>query len=187
MIIDFYNAESIGIAKDILVMDIELIKLENWKSPPNRREKGDKENKTRQELDDIMLALTFIDENSSFNRLPRYSVDNLEDIPIMRMESGEFAILMTKLDNLEENLLNLKMSYANEGAARLQSSQQLARVSATVDQLSGQYAHAAGRSLTLPVHAADQSLGLSAARSSEPLTRHPPPPHTVTFVTPRTP
>ena len=94
MIVDFYNAESIGTA-------IETLKLENWKSPPNRREKGDKENKLRQELDDIMSALTFIDENASFTRLPRYSVDDLENIPIMRMESGEFAILMTKLDKLD--------------------------------------------------------------------------------------
>jgi len=41
----------------------------------------------------------------------------------------------------------MKLSYANEEAARLQSSQQLARVSSVVDQLSAQYANAANRSL----------------------------------------
>ena len=67
----------------------------------------------------------------------------------------------------------MKLSYANEEAARLQSSQQLARVSSVVDQLSAQYANAANRSLALPVHTSARPLGLSAARSSEPLTRHP--------------
>ena len=73
------------------------LNLENWKSSEKRR--GN--NKTRQEVDDILAAITFVDDSSSLDKLPRYCVDNLGDILIMRMERGEFAILLSKLDKIQ--------------------------------------------------------------------------------------
>ena len=92
-------------------MDIEALNLENWKSSVKRR--GD--NKTRQEVDDILAGITFVDDSSSLDKLPRYCVDNLDDIPIMRMERGEFAILLSKLDKIQENITSL-----NDGHCHLE-------------------------------------------------------------------
>lgn len=140
---DYYDAESIAIAKDTIVSDIDNIKLENWK--PSTKRRG--ENKAKQELDDIMTAISFVDENSSFNNLPRYVVENLDDVPVMRMERGELAILLAKLDKIEEGVSNFKLSHANEEAI-LRSSQQIERVSSMVDQLSS-HSQQAGRTVGL--------------------------------------
>jgi hypothetical protein len=77
MITDVINA-----AKDKLSTDIDGLVLPNWTRPIKRR--GD--NKSKQDIEDMFGAVSFVDECSA---LPRYVTDNLDDIPIMRMDRGE--------------------------------------------------------------------------------------------------
>lgn len=65
------------------------------------------ENKSKQEIEDIMSAITSVDENSSLNKLPHCCVESLDDVPIMRMEKGELAILISKQDKMDENFNSL--------------------------------------------------------------------------------
>ena len=105
IISDYYNAEDISVAKEKLMTDIDAVGLTNWNRPVKRR--GD--NKTKQEIDDILCAITVVDESLSLNKLPKYVTDNLDDIPVMRMEKGELAILISKLDRLEENISDVQI------------------------------------------------------------------------------
>jgi hypothetical protein len=110
-----------------------------------------------------MTALLFIDENTAFTQLPRYAVENLDEIPVMRMERGELEILISKLDKIEENISDIRLNIANEEATMFSSSQQLARVSSIVDNLTSAQAG----------HTADRCLDLASARASAPLARQP--------------
>lgn len=108
---DYYSPELVSSAKDRLVADIEAISPPNWKSLVKRRG----ENKFKIEIDDILSAITFADENGFLDKLPRYVVENLDDIPIMRMERGEFGILISKLDKLEKSVSTLRSVSSNVG------------------------------------------------------------------------
>ena len=105
IISDFYDPDTISNAKDKLMLDIEGLSLPSWSRPVKRR--GD--NKLKQEVEDIIAGLTLVDENEALLRLPRYAVENLDDIPVMRMERGEFAILVSKLDKIEERVENINV------------------------------------------------------------------------------
>src|ERR1051325_7408423 len=101
---DFYDLDSISEAKELFVSDIEQLNIDKWVKPPTRR--GDN-NKRKHDLDDILLQLGLADEGGYLTRLPKYVVDNLDNIPIIRMERGEFAVLVSKLDRLSDDLSTL--------------------------------------------------------------------------------
>lgn len=97
---DFYPSEVISEAKEKLVMDIEALKLDKWLRPPSRR--GD--NKRKHDIEDILSQIALMDEGGHIARMPRYVVDNLDNIPLIRMERGEFAVIVSKLDKLSDDL-----------------------------------------------------------------------------------
>ena len=112
--IDFYDADAITAAKDKLSSDTDGLNLVNWIHPVKRR--GD--DKTKMDVDDILANITFVDDSSALEKLPRYCIDNLEDIPIMRMERGEFAVLLSKLDKLRDQVGRLQDGHYHLDQAR---------------------------------------------------------------------
>jgi hypothetical protein len=100
IISDFYTVEMIGEAKERLLFDIDALKLDKWTKPPSRR--GD--NKRKHDLEDIIAQITLLDEGGLLNSLPKYVVDNLDNVPMIRMERGEFSVLVSKLDKLSDDL-----------------------------------------------------------------------------------
>jgi hypothetical protein len=100
---DFYSQDIISEAKERLMNDIENLKTDKWIRPPVRR--GD--NRLKRDLEDILAQVTLIDELGLLARLPVYVVHNLDDIPMIRMEHGEFAVLVSKLDKLNDGLTEL--------------------------------------------------------------------------------
>lgn len=106
VILDYYTAEQVSEAKERLINDIDGLNVDKWTKPAKRR--GD--NKTKQEIEDIITSLTFIDENLLLDKLPRYATDNLDCLPLMRMERGEFAILVSKLDLLNDKFASMQIS-----------------------------------------------------------------------------
>ena len=104
----------ISSSKDKLIEDIEALGVANWSRPVKRRG----ENKSKQEVDDILCALSFIDESVGLSKLPLYVTDNLEDLPLMRMEKGEYAVLISKLDKIEETVSSVRMNIQSDHRSR---------------------------------------------------------------------
>ena len=102
---DFNHIDVISEAKERLLNDCEKLKIDKdkWSLPPARR--GG--NRAKHDLDDILHTLNMLDENGLLSNLPKYAVDNLDNVPLIRMERGEFAVLVTKLDKLSDELNNL--------------------------------------------------------------------------------
>ena len=93
---DFYTVEVLVDAKKRLAEDIDQLNLPA-KRPhvPSRRE-GD--GRVEREVSDIVLLLTFADEQKVLDNLPTYVCDNPDDMPSLRLYDGELNVIMRKLN-----------------------------------------------------------------------------------------
>lgn len=99
---DFYSIEEISAAKFQLMQDIEKMQL-TVKGPriPQRR---DGDNRLAREIDDIVILLTFLDENKLLNGLPRYVSANPEFYPSTRLCEGDLKFLFTYMERMERQI-----------------------------------------------------------------------------------
>lgn len=96
---DFYDMITIDTAKDILCKGVKHIS--NITIPKKRRIA---ENKMKLDLEDIFSLIQSVDETIGLDKLPRYATDNLDELPVTRLDSGGLSILVTKLDNLNDKM-----------------------------------------------------------------------------------
>lgn len=101
MVKDFYTLEAISNAKQSLIQDITKADI-TVKIPANRRNSNS--NKQKLDIDDIMTLMDSVDERNGLDKLPRYVTDDLDDVPICKMDSGGLSVLLTKLDSIEEKV-----------------------------------------------------------------------------------
>jgi len=104
IVTDFYDLDTVSTAKSKLMEDITSAGL-SIKLPPTRRDKT-------KDIDDILSVLATIDETGVSESLPRYATDNLEEIPSSRLDEGGLAVVISKL-----NKINDKLSWSYIGRA----------------------------------------------------------------------
>lgn len=104
IIIDFFSNDTISLAKKQLLHDIERRGLTQLPRYPERH--GDK--KKQSEVNDILNIITVLDEKKELSKLPTYVTDNTENIPSVRIEDGDLAYLMTKINKLEGHIVVLQ-------------------------------------------------------------------------------
>jgi len=107
---DFYTVECLAAAKNQLIKDVDAIDL-TTKRPyiPSRR---DGEERIIREVDDLLMLLTFSDEQKILDKLPRYVADNPDDMPNMRLYDGDLNMLTTLLRDMSGRLGNLESAMA---------------------------------------------------------------------------
>ena len=95
---EFYNVAMLSEAKDLLLVNVETLKLDKWPRPSRRR---DSDNKARLDSEDIVNLWSFLDENKLTDKLPRYVAENIELVPSSNLCEGDLSFLMNKFDALE--------------------------------------------------------------------------------------
>jgi len=78
---------------------IDGLDLVNWTRPPRRR-KDSRENpgaKLKQDIDDIVLMITFVDENGLFANIPKFVTSNPDNLPSAKMAEGDLHCILAKL------------------------------------------------------------------------------------------
>ena len=130
---DFYDLDTVSNSKDLLVADITSTCSDlNVKLPAKHRKTTD--NKYKFDLDDIINLYHIIDDLGALERLPRYATDNLDELPITRMDSGGLSVVVNKLDNICETLSTLHHSAMLQGpSGRLINESRLPAVSVDSD------------------------------------------------------
>jgi hypothetical protein len=80
VLVDFYDAVSLAVAKNRLSEDIEKLNPANWTRPSQHRE-GEK--RATLEVDDIFQMINFLDQNLLLDNagLPIYVCENVDRIP----------------------------------------------------------------------------------------------------------
>ena len=107
IVCDFYNSEQVSSAKKQLLDDAEKRGLSMHLSRyPDRH--GDK--KMANEVKDIAGIITNLDEHNVVKLLPIYVTDNTERIPSVKLEDGDLAFLLAKIDKLEGHLVQLQQT-----------------------------------------------------------------------------
>jgi len=110
---DFYTVQVLVDAKKRLAEDIDQLNLPA-KRPhvPSRRE-GD--GRVEGEVSDIVLLLTFVDEQKILDNLPTYVCDNPDDMPSLRLYDGELNVIMRKLNDMNIKIVEYSSVLATIG------------------------------------------------------------------------
>ena len=113
---EFYTGDQICNAKDTLIKFMDIVNPDKWVRPPKRR-KDSKENvgyKLRQDVDDILNTITFVDENNIRSKLPLFVTADPDLLPTVKLTDGDLACVMNKLSNMELNLNSVKAELMDE-------------------------------------------------------------------------
>jgi len=86
-LLGFYNPPEISYAKRQLKEDVEAMKL-TAKLPRIANRQGN--DKTAREIDDIVVLVTFLDQQAALDKLPRYVSDSPDTMPYFRLVDGDF-------------------------------------------------------------------------------------------------
>lgn len=105
LVVDFYSAEEIATAKVLLFEDIGRMKISG--APPLRKRR-DNVNKSSNDIDDILSALSFLDEQRHLGKLRKYLSTSPDKMPAVRLAEGDLAVLLHKVDKLENTVFDLR-------------------------------------------------------------------------------
>ena len=121
LLYDFYNEETISLAKNTLLDAITALKVDGCHSIVRKR-RNSKENpemKIRGDMDDIILLMTFTDEKSVMDRLPIYVAADPDLIPSSRLTDSDFQVLINKLDKIEANCTSMRLELNSRSMSQL--------------------------------------------------------------------
>jgi hypothetical protein len=100
--VDFYNVDTIVVAKVRLLEDLSSLYItDKFPQIPKRRDGADR---LKQEVDDIITALTFLHEHGLLSNLPRYVSHNSDNTPSVRLFDSDLRLLLARFDKMEEKL-----------------------------------------------------------------------------------
>ena len=106
LLFDFYSSEDLSAAKELLLIETDALKLDKF--PKFSRKRRDSTgNKTALDIDDMLNALTFLDENKAINKLPTFTATSPDRMPVRLLEA-DLSILWSKLSFLEETLNEIR-------------------------------------------------------------------------------
>lgn len=103
---DFYSPDDICNAKDLLIDEVEVLNIENWAKPPRRRK--DSITRTQNEVDDIFSAISSLDEGLNLHKLPTFVSSDPDRMPSVKLNDGDLAALLLKLNAIETNVSEIK-------------------------------------------------------------------------------
>jgi len=90
ILVEFYTGEQICYAKETMIKFIENINPEKWVRPPKRRKdsKDNVGNKLRQDVNDMLSTVTYIDENNVRSKLPTFVAADPDLLPSVKLTDG---------------------------------------------------------------------------------------------------
>ena len=100
LILDFYTANEIDRAKDLLLKDIDTLNLDSF--PKINRHRRDSVGKATTDLDDLLMAIAVMDERQLIGQLSTFVSVSPDRMPSVRLCEGDFGILWTKLSNMDK-------------------------------------------------------------------------------------
>ena len=114
VIYDFYNADKISEAKDVLLNEVEKLNLndEVWTRPRQRRE-SDINARVMKDIKELFSLWNFLDEKNLIGMLPKFVVSDLSLVPTAKLDDGDVHLILQKLDKVEMANIELRKSVNN--------------------------------------------------------------------------
>ena len=98
-LLDFYSPSVLVEAKKQLLLNIRSMDLSGFPHIPDRR---DGESHANRVVDDIVTALTYLDEQRKLSLLPNYVADSPDSMPSTRLYDGDMLVLLKKYEKMEK-------------------------------------------------------------------------------------
>lgn len=102
---NFYNAQDILTAKNVLMEVVSNLSIENLPNIPRRR---DGEQRTAHEMEDIMSIITAVDESKAIDSLPIFVSDSPDKMPSVHLVEGDLRAIMEKFDRFEHSMRGIQ-------------------------------------------------------------------------------
>lgn len=118
LMFNFYKGEQIAAAKELLVESVALLHTEPIKNALRMRRdnKEQKDAKIRNDLDDLIIIMTYIDERKFSDNLPIFVAADPDLIPSARLGDGDMLSLLSKLEKLDERFSSMHAELENTRA-----------------------------------------------------------------------
>ena len=111
---DYYSVDELSSAKDLLMSHVDMLKVPNF--PKIVRQHRHSAGRSGHELDDMVTALTFMDENKLLELLPTFVATGPDKMPSTRLVEGDISVLWDKLSLVQSSIESLQQ--ANEATVR---------------------------------------------------------------------
>ena len=111
VLLDFYKVEELVTAKQHLLSDIN--RQNCAVKPPHVPSRRDGDNRATHEVDDIMLLLTFLDENGLLLCVSKYVSDDPDNMPSTRLYEGDLKLITNFLAKMEERMNGIELRLAS--------------------------------------------------------------------------
>lgn len=115
LMFNFYTGEQIAAAKELLVESVSHLNTEPIKNAMRMRRdnREQKDAKIRNDLEDLLIILTYIDERKLSNLLPIFAAADPDLIPSARLGDGDMLTLFSKLEKLDERCASMQTELEN--------------------------------------------------------------------------
>lgn len=100
----FYDSSEITMAKDLIYKCMNDLKMEGASRCVNRRKSDDK---SRLDVDDIMVAVSFVDDQGKLEMLPVFVAANLERVPPLKSDVLDLCMAVNRIEALESKVEQL--------------------------------------------------------------------------------
>jgi len=123
-----YSDEEVTAAKRQLKADTDNLKLSN--PLPRHTDRYDVETRKKNEVNDIIKMLKFVDQQMLLPRLPKYVADDPDTMPYFRIVDGDFKHVIRRINTMEDMLKSVyslirsgpNVAYVNNAATRQSTS-----------------------------------------------------------------
>lgn len=107
---DFYSTDVLSDAKKRLLEDVDKLNLKsNRPHIPHRR---DGDGRLQKEVDDLLLLVTYLDEQKALDSLPKYVSGSPDNMPSLRLYEGDLSGLMTLLHSMSDRITEIGSALA---------------------------------------------------------------------------
>ena len=103
ILVDFYTQPDIQEAKELLLGDANSLKMPEKLPRFARRSGVDNKGMAANDVDDIFTLIEILIQRDVLTKMPVYVILNPTDVPLKKMDWGEFSHLKGEMDTIVEN------------------------------------------------------------------------------------
>jgi len=104
-IIDFYTAEEITVAKELLVDAVSTLQIDSLRKLTRRH---DVPLRVVREVEDIFSIMSALDEAKATDKLPKFVSEGPEKMPSIHLVEGDLRVMMDRMNHFESILRDMQ-------------------------------------------------------------------------------
>lgn len=109
---DFYSVDELHVGRMRLVGDADSLFNDLISKRPHIPHRRDGDGRLQKEVDDLILLVTFLDEQKVLDRLPIYAASSSDRMPSLRIHQGDLGAVMSLLHSMDNKFAEYRSALA---------------------------------------------------------------------------